>query len=330
MPCDPELGRFITPDWIVQDPGDPQSLNRYAYARNNPIKYIDPTGNLFWLAIIAIAAIVGAVVNVAVQAAMGNIHSFKDFGKAALVGAVGGAATAAGGLALGPVLGALGVAGSIVATTAGEMAVVAGSAYLSNGVNNALNGQNFNAGGWQSAVLAAGTYGVLKAAGPSIQKALNKIGEKLKPALQKLKQTFNNQPNGPSIGKELRNSIDEAFDDGIQGKITDATGEIPENLYHYTDELSASQIEKGGLASKSGKNYLTPNGNLSSQQATIELALPPGNTAKAAFQINTKGLDPSLFGKIQRVTGNVYNRGGGGTEVTYSGKIPKSNVKRIK
>jgi len=42
---DPVLGRFISPDSIVQAPEDPQSLNHYSYVRNNPLKYIDPTGN---------------------------------------------------------------------------------------------------------------------------------------------------------------------------------------------------------------------------------------------------------------------------------------------
>ncbi len=45
---DPVLGRFITPDTIVQAPYDPQSLNRYAYCRNNPVKYVDPTGHSWW------------------------------------------------------------------------------------------------------------------------------------------------------------------------------------------------------------------------------------------------------------------------------------------
>ncbi len=44
---DPELGRFTQPDTIVQAPSDPQSLNRYSYCRNNPIKFIDPTGHFF-------------------------------------------------------------------------------------------------------------------------------------------------------------------------------------------------------------------------------------------------------------------------------------------
>ena len=41
---DPALGRFTQPDTIVPEPGNPQSLNRYAYVLNNPLKYIDPSG----------------------------------------------------------------------------------------------------------------------------------------------------------------------------------------------------------------------------------------------------------------------------------------------
>jgi RHS repeat-associated protein len=37
--------RFIQPDSIVPEPGNPQDLNRYTYARNNPVKYNDPSGH---------------------------------------------------------------------------------------------------------------------------------------------------------------------------------------------------------------------------------------------------------------------------------------------
>lgn len=42
---DSESGRFISADTIVQDPANPQSFNRYAYALNNPMRLFDPTGN---------------------------------------------------------------------------------------------------------------------------------------------------------------------------------------------------------------------------------------------------------------------------------------------
>ncbi|MDY6951754.1 MAG: RHS repeat-associated core domain-containing protein [Thermodesulfobacteriota bacterium] len=44
---DPLIGRFISPDTIVQGPSDPQTLNRYSYCRNNPLIYVDPTGHIW-------------------------------------------------------------------------------------------------------------------------------------------------------------------------------------------------------------------------------------------------------------------------------------------
>jgi RHS repeat-associated protein len=41
---DPELGRFLQPDPLVGSPSDPQSFNRYTYARNNPLSWVDPSG----------------------------------------------------------------------------------------------------------------------------------------------------------------------------------------------------------------------------------------------------------------------------------------------
>ncbi len=42
---DPFIGRFITPDTIVPEPFNPQSLNRYSYCLNNPLIYVDPSGH---------------------------------------------------------------------------------------------------------------------------------------------------------------------------------------------------------------------------------------------------------------------------------------------
>jgi len=46
------VGRFLQPDSVVPDPSagsgqgpaDPQSLNRYSYVLNNPLRYTDPSG----------------------------------------------------------------------------------------------------------------------------------------------------------------------------------------------------------------------------------------------------------------------------------------------
>jgi RHS repeat-associated protein len=41
---DPLIGRFIQADTLVPQPGNPQSLNRYSYVRNNPLRFVDPSG----------------------------------------------------------------------------------------------------------------------------------------------------------------------------------------------------------------------------------------------------------------------------------------------
>lgn len=40
-------GRFLSPDVLQGKLEDPQTWNRYAYARNNPLKYVDPDGKAF-------------------------------------------------------------------------------------------------------------------------------------------------------------------------------------------------------------------------------------------------------------------------------------------
>jgi RHS repeat-associated protein len=42
---DATIGRFISPDTIVSDPANPQTLNRYSYCLNNPLRFIDPSGH---------------------------------------------------------------------------------------------------------------------------------------------------------------------------------------------------------------------------------------------------------------------------------------------
>jgi RHS repeat-associated protein len=42
----PYLNHFTQPDSIVPDPYHPQDWDRYSYARNNPLKYTDPSGHV--------------------------------------------------------------------------------------------------------------------------------------------------------------------------------------------------------------------------------------------------------------------------------------------
>ena len=42
----PKLGRFLSADTLVSNPLNPQTLNRFSYVRNNPLRYTDPTGHV--------------------------------------------------------------------------------------------------------------------------------------------------------------------------------------------------------------------------------------------------------------------------------------------
>jgi RHS repeat-associated protein len=71
---DPMLGRFIQADTVLD------GLNRYTYCRNNPLKYVDPSGNFIFS---AIGGLIGAVVGGAAdtiyqlsQIAGGNQESY--------------------------------------------------------------------------------------------------------------------------------------------------------------------------------------------------------------------------------------------------------------
>ncbi|MFC1685296.1 RHS repeat domain-containing protein [Pseudomonadota bacterium] len=41
---EPSIGRFLSVDPVGVDPGNVHSFNRYAYANNNPYKFVDPDG----------------------------------------------------------------------------------------------------------------------------------------------------------------------------------------------------------------------------------------------------------------------------------------------
>jgi RHS repeat-associated protein len=44
---DPIVGRMLSPDNFAQQPDNTQSFNRYSYCLNNPLKYTDPSGELY-------------------------------------------------------------------------------------------------------------------------------------------------------------------------------------------------------------------------------------------------------------------------------------------
>ena len=154
---DPELGRFMSPDSIIQNPGDSQSLNRYTYARNSPMVYIDPTGHWFgWDDLVA--AVVGAVVGGVSAAIQGG-----DILQGAAIGAVAGwvgyntFGAAASEVSHWGIAGGMG-APSAGMTSAGQFAgyVVGGAA---GGATSGGMSAGFNGGNVAQGILLGAGYG---------------------------------------------------------------------------------------------------------------------------------------------------------------------------
>ena len=87
---DPVLGRFLSPDPVVQAPDLTQGLNRYTYCMNNPLSLVDPSGyswfSRHWKSLFS------AVVGIVAGCLTGGIGS--GVVSAIIGGAIGGASSA--------------------------------------------------------------------------------------------------------------------------------------------------------------------------------------------------------------------------------------------
>lgn len=138
--------RFLSPDKYVQEGDNSQNYNSYSYCLNNPLKYADPSGNVFvlddFIAITAMGAMMGAM-----NAAMSD----KPIWKGALLGAASTAAT----YGIGSIFNGVG--------TFGHELLRAGAHGLSSGVFNVLNGDNFGRGtltGFSSSMVGSFAQGI--------------------------------------------------------------------------------------------------------------------------------------------------------------------------
>lgn len=142
---DPQLGRFITADPTIQHPTDPQDFNRYAYCRNNPIRFTDPSG-LGWLSKIFAAVFAVVAVVVTWGAATPVIIAAATF--AGALGGVAGAAIAKENLLRGALQGA-----------AIGAAVGAGATAGAGGANITMGSGGVESGGAAASAGGGATFG---------------------------------------------------------------------------------------------------------------------------------------------------------------------------
>ena len=168
---DPFTALFMSPDPYVQSPSDWLNYNRYSYCLNNPFKYTDPSGEIAFLLIPAVAflinmgtaAAVGAAIagafSVATTIVNGSSWDASSFWKSVGNGAISGAITFGIGSAFGATGGA---AASFANVNKGFLGISnaflneagrAGAHALAQGAMTAADGGNFWAGA------ASGAFG---------------------------------------------------------------------------------------------------------------------------------------------------------------------------
>ena len=158
---DPLLGRMLSPDPYVQEPGMTQSYNRYSYCLNNPLKYTDTNGE-FWHLIIG--AVIGGIVNWGTHGAEFSWKGLAHFG----IGAVSGALSAGIGSGISGVMGA-----SINSGITFGKAFMSSSALLSTLKGGFVMGMASGAGSGFAGGLVSGTGSSL-INGNSLGKSLSK------------------------------------------------------------------------------------------------------------------------------------------------------------
>lgn len=142
---DPLLGRFLSTDNFVQEPNSTQSFNRYSYCLNNPLKYNDPSGEVWWIPVFANICFSGAI----------SHANHEGFWRGALKGAAVSAASMATSYAT------VGI-GSLCGHGLGNFGTEllrAGMHGLLNGTINCFEGKSFRAG------FASGTLASMFASG---------------------------------------------------------------------------------------------------------------------------------------------------------------------
>lgn len=157
---DASLGRFIQPDSLVQSPGNPQTLNRYSYALNNPVRFNDPSGHFIQVLLaIAWVAFQGAVGGAIFGGLMAAITG-GDVLQGMLSGAITGAFTAVGGFLGSMAAGALNA--HIQGTDPLRGAIAGGFNFLASAAFHAagyLTMDNANLGGYARYIVESTAFG---------------------------------------------------------------------------------------------------------------------------------------------------------------------------
>jgi RHS repeat-associated protein len=296
---DPKVGRFLTVDKTVIDHpdvgvGDPQQLNPYAYARNNPASLRDEKGQLPQ---VIVGAAVGAVINVGVYTAVGLYNNQQLTWKGALGAGVsgaivGGVAGATGGLSL--LASSGGLAGANVVGGIANRAIVTGSWKESFDPTHMVIEAVTGAGG---NLLGKGISAAAKALGPTLSrfgsagaKALEDTASDVKPPILE-NGAGGAQQNSTALSTLRRTAEGEQF-------------------FHYGYSEQAASFETGIRPG----GFATNAADLSGAEAQSRLALPHANAPNAVYTVSP---EPGTWIDVNPVVKPAFGQPGGGAEVTF-------------
>lgn len=285
---DPLVGRFLSADPYVQAPDFTQAFNRYSYALNNPLKYVDGNGEfaLTTGTIIALTAIIGGVSNWYM-----NGHRFDDktFGYFA-VGALSGVASWYGAGWLAGITQATGIwAGTLIGAATGAASSAATSTITTIG-NNLVGGNKWDTG-LKSAVgsalasgaligaISGGIKGYASAKEKGANPWTNRIDNTTKEYSADIKTGVNTQPDptkhcysyaaeyadsghGNHIAADFRAAIGnpDGGDFTVLGKVSNKAERIPgrfsanelfNDIDYYGSNIESNIIEAAGIIDNS-------------------------------------------------------------------------------
>jgi len=217
---DPLLGRFISPDRLAPDPGDSQALNRYTYCLNNPLIYVDPSGEYWELIALAIAVVLGSFSG-AYQADKAGENPWKG----AMLGAIIGATSYMVGNVAGTVVSQLLTPTATTAVTGGAASAVQTVSAMAGGFSGGATAGALNASAYGGNVWQAALYGGL-------------IGAAIAGTVQGAIE-LNNWANGSTVTHSTGN-VGQQSDDPL--------------LFNGKYELSATDAEGNAISSWQGSS----------------------------------------------------------------------------
>ena len=206
---DPVLGRFLSPDDNVQSPDFSQNYNRYSYCLNNPLKYTDPSGELFGIDDI-FCFCVGGAINFTVNLIEGNIKNLWHGVSLFVVGGLAGECALYGQ----PIIGA-GLIGF-------------GNSVLNQGFTNGFNHIDWTQVGISS-TMSLGTYALGGIISESMSGVVGHLTSKISDTILKnvVDEAINNSVSGFALGTTLALVNGEKLGKALLSGLSDAgTGAV--------------------------------------------------------------------------------------------------------